>query len=53
VTVHLPPTDIGAVIALLTLLAGYIPDRPRVTKPGSRHADTQATKAARRDVRGN
>jgi hypothetical protein len=60
VTVHLPPTDIGAVIALLTLLAGYIPDRPRMTKPPasdmthsrSRHGDTAQTKIARRRVSG-
>jgi hypothetical protein len=59
-TVHLPPTDVGAVIALLTLLAGYIPDRPRrdettasdMTQRKSRHGDTAQTKIARRRVSG-
>jgi hypothetical protein len=58
VTVHLPPTDVGAVIALLTLLAGYIPDRPRLTKPPasdvtrsrSRHGDTPTTRAHRNKI---
>jgi hypothetical protein len=57
-TVHLPQTDLGAVIALLVLLAGITDDHHHLTKRiasivtqrKGRHGDNQATKAARRAI---